>query len=221
MTEPSPVRSSVRALDLLLPERCAICDCARTRALRSLSALASALASRLRALRLAGAVAGPTVRRVRREEARLRRRRVRRSSTTRRRDAFVRSWKERGRRRLAREAAALVAEIVPRPSVDAPRPRAGRSGACVAPGDVPSRALAHELGRIWNLRSLERSSGAAHFLGSVASRSERRRERPRERRRARGRPLARVRRRRRLHVRRDRGRLRERVPTSRRSARRA
>jgi predicted amidophosphoribosyltransferase len=68
---------------------------------------------------------------------------------------FVRSWKERGQRRLAREAAALVAEIVPRQSVDALLAVPGDPERAWRRGDVPARALAHELGRIWNLRTLE------------------------------------------------------------------
>jgi predicted amidophosphoribosyltransferase len=64
---------------------------------------------------------------------------------------FVRSWKERGRRRLARDAAALVAEVAPRPAVDGLVPVPGDPERAWRRGDVPSRALAIELGRIWAL----------------------------------------------------------------------
>jgi predicted amidophosphoribosyltransferase len=65
---------------------------------------------------------------------------------------FVREWKEHGRRRLADEAAAVVAEVVPRPGgtvaltyVPGDRERAWRRG------DVGPRALAHALAEIWEL----------------------------------------------------------------------
>jgi predicted amidophosphoribosyltransferase len=64
---------------------------------------------------------------------------------------FVRSWKERGRRRLARDAAELVAEVAPRPAVDGRVPVPGDPERAWRRGDVPSRALAVELGRIWTL----------------------------------------------------------------------
>ena len=68
---------------------------------------------------------------------------------------FVRSWKERGRRRLARDAAALVAEVVPRPTVDALVPVPGDPERALRRGDVPSRALAIELGSIWSLEIVD------------------------------------------------------------------
>ena len=68
---------------------------------------------------------------------------------------FVRSWKERGRRRLARDAAALVAEVVPRPSVDVLVPVPGDPERALRRGDVPSRALAIELGSIWALEIVD------------------------------------------------------------------
>lgn len=64
---------------------------------------------------------------------------------------FVRSWKERGRRALAGDAAALVAEVVPRPTVDALVPVPGDPERALRRGDVPSRALAIALGSIWSL----------------------------------------------------------------------
>jgi len=68
---------------------------------------------------------------------------------------FVRAWKERGRRRLARDAAALVAEVVPRPTVDALVPVPGDPERALRRGDVPSRALAIELGSIWSLETVD------------------------------------------------------------------
>ena len=65
--------------------------------------------------------------------------------------AFVGAWKERGRRDLAREAAGLVVECVPRPLADA---------ICFVPGDpdrtlrrghVTARGLALELAERWGL----------------------------------------------------------------------
>jgi predicted amidophosphoribosyltransferase len=65
--------------------------------------------------------------------------------------AFVGAWKEHGRRDLAREAAALVVAVVPRPAAEA---------LCFVPGDpdrtlkrgyVTARALAAELAESWEL----------------------------------------------------------------------
>ena len=68
---------------------------------------------------------------------------------------FVRSWKERGRRALASDAAALVAEIVPRPTVDALVPVPGDPERALRRGDVPSRALAIELASVWSLEFVD------------------------------------------------------------------
>lgn len=68
---------------------------------------------------------------------------------------FVGSWKERGRRRLARDAARLVAEVVARPTVDALVPVPGDPERALRRGDVPSRALAIELGSIWALEIVD------------------------------------------------------------------
>jgi predicted amidophosphoribosyltransferase len=76
---------------------------------------------------------------------------------------FVREWKEHGRRRLADEAAAIVAGVVPHPQgltaltyVPGDPERAWRRG------DVGPRALAHALGEIWELpvHELLRRTGA-------------------------------------------------------------
>ena len=64
---------------------------------------------------------------------------------------FVHSWKERGLRRLAAEAAMLVAERLPPPAVDAvtfvPADRTRR----LERGHNPAEHLARELARVWGL----------------------------------------------------------------------
>jgi predicted amidophosphoribosyltransferase len=75
--------------------------------------------------------------------------------------AFVREWKEHGRRRLAKEAALLVAESVPRPDAHALVFVPGDPERAWRRGDVPPRGLARELGRLWQLpvRDLLRRTG--------------------------------------------------------------
>jgi predicted amidophosphoribosyltransferase len=66
--------------------------------------------------------------------------------------AFVRCWKEGGRRGLAREAAALVAEaIAKRDAVLVPVP--GDPERAWRRGDVPARGLARELAKLWGTAS--------------------------------------------------------------------
>ncbi|HLX33483.1 MAG TPA: double zinc ribbon domain-containing protein [Gaiellaceae bacterium] len=64
---------------------------------------------------------------------------------------LVHAWKERGLRRLAAEAAALVAEQLPRPEVDVvtfvPSDRARR----LERGHNPAERLAQELAALWEL----------------------------------------------------------------------
>lgn len=145
----------MRALDLVLPERCAICAapghalCARCRA--SFVRLVPPVCERCgspgpwpvrRCAECAGrrlAFAGARSAIVYDGQAR----------------RFVRSWKERGWRRLACEAAALVAEVLPRPRVDALLAVPGDPERAWRRGDVPSQALAKELARIWGLETLE------------------------------------------------------------------
>jgi predicted amidophosphoribosyltransferase len=62
---------------------------------------------------------------------------------------LVRSWKEHGRRRLATEAAALVAEVVAAPGVDVLTHVPGDPERALARGDVPPRALAAALALRW------------------------------------------------------------------------
>ena len=64
---------------------------------------------------------------------------------------FVHAWKERGRRRLAREAAALVAETLARPDVGALAFVPADARRALERGHRPAEALAHELGRLWEL----------------------------------------------------------------------
>ena len=93
---------------------------ARVRALRRLSRRADpARAAALRSLRLARRLAGAALRRVQRAGGSRSRARGPRSSTTQPARRFVQAWKEHGQRRLAREAAALVAETLSRPAVAA------------------------------------------------------------------------------------------------------
>jgi predicted amidophosphoribosyltransferase len=69
--------------------------------------------------------------------------------------AFVREWKERGRRRLARQAADLIAEVVPRPAAEVLAFVPGDPKRARLRGDVPPRGLACELGARWELPVVE------------------------------------------------------------------
>lgn len=69
--------------------------------------------------------------------------------------ALVRAWKERGRRTLARNAAALVAEVVAEPQVACLVPVPADPARAWERGDAPSRSLADELGSIWRLPVVE------------------------------------------------------------------
>jgi ComF family protein len=81
---------------------------------------------------------------------------------------LVQSWKERGQRRLAREAAALVAETLSRPDVAALAFVPADAGRALERGHRPAEALADQLGRLWELpvqrlvgrgRAVERQRG--------------------------------------------------------------
>jgi predicted amidophosphoribosyltransferase len=83
---------------------------------------------------------------------------------------LVRSWKEDGRRRLATEAAALVAEVVAPPAVDVLTHVPGDPERALERGDVPPRGLAAALALLWatptadlltRTRSLPRQRGLA------------------------------------------------------------
>ena len=65
--------------------------------------------------------------------------------------ALVRSWKEHGRRRLAVDAAALVVELLARPDAELLVPVPGDPERAWKRGDVPPRGLAIALGKLWGL----------------------------------------------------------------------
>jgi predicted amidophosphoribosyltransferase len=64
---------------------------------------------------------------------------------------FVRSWKEQGRRRLAAEAAELVAEVIAAPGVDMLVHVPGDPERAWERGSVAPRGLANALARLWRL----------------------------------------------------------------------
>ena len=81
---------------------------------------------------------------------------------------FVQAWKERGQRRLAREAASLVAETLSRPDVATIAFVPSDGERALQRGHRPAEALARELGRVWELpvaglvrrcRSVDRQRG--------------------------------------------------------------
>lgn len=141
----------MRVLDLVLPERCAVCDlpdgplCASCRG--ALTRLHPPVCERCgspgpwpvrrcvecsgRRLAFVGARSAIVY------DARAR--------------ALVRAWKEHGRRRLAREGAALVAEMLPAAAVDCLVPVPGDPERAWRRGDVPARTLADELARLWGV----------------------------------------------------------------------
>jgi predicted amidophosphoribosyltransferase len=65
--------------------------------------------------------------------------------------ALVRSWKEQGRRRLAAEAAALVAEVIAAPEVDVLVHVPGDPERAWERGTVAPRGLASALAALWGL----------------------------------------------------------------------
>jgi predicted amidophosphoribosyltransferase len=177
----------VHLLDLVLPERCAICDvpgcavCAACR--RSLTPLVPPVCERcgspgpwpvLRCAECSGRrLAFVTARSAIVYDARAR--------------ALVRAWKERGRRGLAGAAAELVRDLVPRPEEACLVPVPGDPDRALERGDVPPLALAGELGRFWRLpvqdflersRVLRRQRGLSlderrrNVRGSVVARSD-------------------------------------------------
>ncbi|MBA3348607.1 MAG: ComF family protein [Actinobacteria bacterium] len=138
-------------LDLLLPLRCAVCSrvgeaiCAACRAL--LVRLAPPHCARCGApgawpVRRCAECAGRRLAFASARAAILYDERARR---------FVTEWKERGQRRLAREAAALVAEALARPQVEAIAVVPSDGERTLARGHRPAAALARELGSLWEL----------------------------------------------------------------------
>lgn len=69
--------------------------------------------------------------------------------------AFVHEWKERGRRRLAEQAAELVVEVVARPEVEAIAFVPGDPERARDRGDVPPRGLCCALSARWELPALD------------------------------------------------------------------
>ena len=69
--------------------------------------------------------------------------------------AFVREWKERGRRRLARPAADVVVDVLARPDCRAVTFVPGDPQRARRRGDVPPRGLARELSKRWELPLLD------------------------------------------------------------------
>ena len=81
---------------------------------------------------------------------------------------FVHAWKEHGQRRLARDAAVLVAETLARPQAPVLAFVPSDGDRSLRRGHRPAEALARELGRVWELpvaplvrrlRSTERQRG--------------------------------------------------------------
>lgn len=68
---------------------------------------------------------------------------------------LVRAWKEQGQRRLAAEAAALVAEVLPIPDVNLLAHVPGDPERAWKRGDIPPRGLAHALSRLWGIEASE------------------------------------------------------------------
>src|SRR6266568_8159734 len=86
---------------------------------------------------------------------------------------LVHAWKERGLRRLAAEAAQLVAERLPPPEVDALTFVPADRGRRLERGHNPAERLALELAALWGLPCLpllERTRGGRQRGGSIAER---------------------------------------------------
>ena len=171
-------------LELLLPERCAVCE-------RPGEALCEACRSAL--LRLSPPVCercgSPGAWPVRRcAECAGRRLAFARARAAvvydERARAFVRSWKEHGRRRLAVAAASLVADQLAPPDAELLVPVPGDPERAWKRGDVPPRGLARALAECWGIpcgdilrrtRALERQRGQSladrrrNVRGSVAA----------------------------------------------------
>jgi predicted amidophosphoribosyltransferase len=86
---------------------------------------------------------------------------------------LVHAWKERGLRRLAAEAAQLVAERLPSPEVDALTFVPADRGRRLERGHNPAERLALELGALWDLPCLallDRTRGGRQRGSSAAER---------------------------------------------------
>ncbi len=194
-------------LDLLLPERCAVCE-------RLGAALCSGCRGALVRLHeplcaLCGSPGPWPVRRC--AECAGRRIAFARARAAivydERARRLVREWKERGRRRLADDAAVLIAEVVPRPEAAlAVAYVPGDPERTWERGDVGPRRLALALARRWDLPAVDllRRPHAQRRQRELAL-ADRRRNVTRVGRRDRRVTCSRVSRRRRLHVRGHRG----------------
>lgn len=141
----------MRVLDLVLPERCAICDlpgsalCDPCRS--SLTLLLPPVCERCGSpgpwpVRRCAECSGRRLAFVAARSAIVYDERAR---------AFVRAWKEGGRRGLARAAAELVCHVVSQPDAECLVPVPADPERAWERGDVPPRTLAAALGRIWSL----------------------------------------------------------------------
>lgn len=142
-------------LDLFLPERCAICDTPG----RSLCVACHGSLTRLvpPVCERCGSPGPWPVRRC--AECSGRRLAFARARSGLVYDArarsFVREWKERGRRGLASEAAALVAEVVQPPDTEALTYVPGDPERAWERGDVAPRALAIALAGLWTMPTVD------------------------------------------------------------------
>ncbi|MGH3066739.1 MAG: double zinc ribbon domain-containing protein [Gaiellaceae bacterium] len=144
----------MRALDVLFPERCAICSapgrmlCAACR--HALIRLSPPVCERC------GSPSAWPVRRC--AECSGRRLAFARARSAivydARARALVREWKERGRRELAREAALLVVDVIAEPEVEAIVPVPGDPERAWKRGDVAPDALARALAELWSASSV-------------------------------------------------------------------
>ena len=160
-------------LDLLLPQRCVVCGCGG----RQLCAVCREELPRLEPPLCArcGAPTAWPVERCRECAGRRlgfasARAAVGYDEAARR---LVHAWKERGLRRLAAEAAQLVAERLPPPSVDALAFVPADRGRCLERGHNPAERLALELAAVWELPCLpllERTRGGRQRGSSAAER---------------------------------------------------
>ena len=142
-------------LDLILPERCAICDAPG----RTLCAACHGSLTRLVppvCERCGSPGAWPVRRCAECSGRRLAFARARSGLVYEARArSFVREWKERGRRGLASEAAVLVAEVVQPPDTETLTWVPGDPERAWERGDVAPRALAIALGGVWNVPAVD------------------------------------------------------------------
>jgi predicted amidophosphoribosyltransferase len=160
-------------LDLLLPQRCVVCGCGGkqlcTACRKELPRIEPPLCARC------GAPTAWPVERCRecagRRLAFASARAAVGYDTAARR--FVHAWKERGLRRLAAEAAQLVAERLPPPEADALTFVPADRGRRLERGHNPAERLALELAAVWELPCLsllERTRGGRQRGSSAAER---------------------------------------------------